>query len=113
MKLPRLFPILFSLVTPLAAQQPPERNSELQSPFRVLCGEQPIDVDFGHAAPFLADMDGDGLKDLLVGEFGKVKGRKCWGALRIYRNVGGKDQPRFESFEYFQAGGTTGQIPSG
>ncbi len=78
----------------------------------VRSGDHPIDVDFGHAAPFLADMNGDGLRDLLVGQFGKV-GSEGKGALRIYLNVGQKGQPKFEDFNYFQAGGTTGKVPNG
>ncbi len=60
-------------------------------------------------------MDGDGLKDLLVGEFGKGNWRdkEPIGTLRIYKNVGKKGAPKFADFSYFQAGGTTGKVPTG
>ncbi|MFQ5845657.1 MAG: FG-GAP repeat domain-containing protein [Planctomycetota bacterium] len=83
-----------------------QTSPELQPPFKVLSGDAPIDVRVGHAAPFVGDLDGDGRADLLVGQFGS-------GRLRVYRNLGGKEKPRFDGFELLQAGGTTGTVPSG
>ena len=81
-------------------------SPELQQPFRVMAGEQPIDVEVGHAAPFLADVDGDGVKDLLVGQFGE-------GKLRIYKNIGTKIEPKFDKFTWFKAGAEVGKVPAG
>ena len=54
--------------------------SELAAPQKIKVAGRPIDVEHvGHAAPFVGDFDGDGRKDLLVGEYYK-------GRLRIYRN---------------------------
>jgi hypothetical protein len=63
-------------------------------------------VDIGHAAPCVADLLGEGKPQLLVGQFGD-------GKLRVYRNVGTAKEPRFAKFEYFQAGGADGKVPSG
>jgi hypothetical protein len=93
---------LASLVLTASAQSSPE----LQRPFKVLCGDEPIDTDIGHAAPFVGDLDGDGLLDLLVGQFGQ-------GQLRIYKNAGSKGKPKFDGFKLLTAGGTTGTVPSG
>jgi hypothetical protein len=51
------------------------------------------------------DFDRDGVKELLVGECYK-------GRLRIYRNVGSNQEPRFEGFTLFQNGDRSGCIHS-
>ncbi len=78
--------------------------SELAAPRKIKVAGRPIDVEHvGHAAPFVGDIDGDGRKDLLVGEYYK-------GRLRIYRNVGTNAEPRFEGFTVFQDGAPSGCI---
>lgn len=50
----------------------------------------------GLAAPAVRDMDGDGLADVLIGEF---ETGAC--GVRIYRNLGTEDAPRFgDEFTY-------------
>ncbi len=87
-----------------------------EKPFRLKSGGELIDVNTGHAAPFLHDFDGDGIRDLLVGEFGatpmKFEGEDyAAGRLRIYRNVGTDKKPRYDGFEWFKAGGEIAQVP--
>ena len=77
----------------------------LSQPFRVTVEGQPIDVDIGHAAPFFADFDGDGLPDLLVGQF-------AGGKLRIFRNEGSATEPRFVRSAWFQCAGSLGTVPA-
>jgi hypothetical protein len=79
---------------------------ELGAPVRIEAAGQPIDVEVGHAAPFVGDFDGDHADDLLVGQFGG-------GKLRVYRNVGTNEGPTFDDFSWFQAGGADGTVPSG
>ena len=76
-------------------------GSELEAPFRVQAGGSWIDVEIGHAAPLWCDWNGDGLGDLLVGQFGE-------GKLRIYENVGQKGAPAFGNFGLF-----AGKVPTG
>ena len=104
------------------------QSDELLAPVRVLADGEPIDVTTGHAAPYVLDFDGDGVRDLLVGEFGdgefppellpanlkdgwKQPGAFANGRLRIYRNVGSDTAPRFAGFEYLQAGGGIATVP--
>ena len=94
------------LVTLGLAVSSPALAGALGSPFRVEAGGKPIDVDVGHAAPLVVDFDGDGIQDLLVGQFGS-------GKLRIYRNTGSNGKPVFGQYAWFKAGGTDGSIPSG
>lgn len=80
---------------------------DLSPPVRVMAGTQPIDVEIGHAAPWLADMDGDGVTDLLVGQFGD-------GKCRLYRNSGTNQQPVYASgFTFIKAGGDFAKVPFG
>ena len=81
-------------------------GSTLHPPTRLMVAGKPLDVDTGHAAPAVLDWDGDGVRDLLVGQFGD-------GKLRIFKNFGSDAAPRFYGFEYFRAGGEDGTIPSG
>ena len=79
---------------------------ELDEPFRIMAGDEPISVDMGYAAPCYTDFDGDGIRDLLVGQFDD-------GKLRIYRNTGTDAQPGFSEFFYFQAAGADATVPVG
>lgn len=81
--------------------------AELAAPVLIKAGSKPIDVEIGHAAPALADIDGSGKPKLLVGQFGE-------GKLRIYDNVGSRKTPRFsQDFEWLRAGRKVGKVPSG
>jgi len=85
------------------AEAPP---SQLAAPVQVQADGKPLDIDeVGHAAPFFADFDGDGKRDLLVGQFGG-------GKLRVYPNQGTDKEPRFSKYEYFKAGADLGTVPA-
>jgi len=96
--------LLFTLALALAAGA--QTGSDLEAPVKILAGGKPIDVDVGHAAPCFVDFDGDGLEDLLVGQFGD-------GKLRIYRNLGAAGAPRFGPFTWFNGGRKDGRVPTG
>src|SRR4051794_9371596 len=79
---------------------------ELLPPVRLQAAGKPIDTDVGHAAPFVADFDGDGVKDLLVGQFGD-------GVLWVYRNLGTDAKPRYAAGVKFKGGAAEGRVPTG
>jgi hypothetical protein len=79
--------------------------SQLEAPVQILAGGKAIDVDMGNAAPCVADF-GDGTLHLLVGQFKD-------GKLRVYRNVGTRAAPRFDSFAWFQDDAPAGRVPAG
>ncbi len=98
-------------------------------PERITSSGEPIDVTVGHAAPYLQDFDGDGIRDLLVGEFGKEpfpqerlpesyrstsgkSGGYAQGRLRIYKNYGSEVKPEYRGYEYLKAGDEFASIPS-
>ena len=90
------------LIANLAAAQTPQ----LADPFLVrLEGGTVLDVE-GRACtiPHYADFDGDGVPDLLVGQY-------LDGACRIYHNYGSVHEPVFRDFEYFVADGKQASIP--
>ena len=79
---------------------------QLSDPFLVMGGDKPVLTEkHGLAAPALWDWDGDGKRDLLVGEFETNSSEFPMGAdgstIRVYLNVGTDSQPRFtEEFEW-------------
>jgi hypothetical protein len=82
-------------------------SNELRPPVPVLAAGQPLDVGRdGHSAPFVGDLDGDGQRDLLVGQYHE-------GRLRVYRNLGDNQRPRFDDFTWFEADGQPGRVPEG
>jgi hypothetical protein len=54
----------------------------------------------------VADFDGDGVRDLLVGQFGG-------GLLWIYRNEGTDAEPRLAEGRTFKVGPDDGRVPTG
>jgi hypothetical protein len=102
----RVLPLL--LLSAVVARADDVASIQLAAPFTAEAGGKPIDLadGVGHSAPLLVDWDGDGLKDLLVGQFGG-------GKLRIYRNTGKKDAPAFDKLEWFQAAGKDGTVETG
>jgi hypothetical protein len=96
------------LVLALSGAAPPagDAASELLPPVRLEAEGKPIDTAIGHAAPFVGDFDGDGVRDLLVGQFGD-------GILWIYRNVGTDAQPKLAAGVKFKEGKKDGRVPTG
>ena len=102
-----LFLAAVAAAAPAVDAAPARPDPELSPPVRVEAAGKPIESgSVGHAAPFVGDFDGDGVNDLLVGQFED-------GKLRVYRNEGTNSRPRFETFSWFLEGKTEGRVPTG
>jgi hypothetical protein len=76
--------------------------AEFQPPVRLQAGGAPVRVDSpGYAAPCWADVDDDGKKDLLVGQF-------SGGKIRIYKNLG---DGKLGAGEWLKTGGVVAEVP--
>lgn len=60
-------------------------------------GEQPLEVD-GFAAPTLADWNGNGNRDLVVGQFDE-------GRIAVFLNMGSDAEPLFDSAFFVRSAG--------
>jgi FG-GAP-like repeat len=75
---------------------------EFQPPVRLKADGVPVRVESpGYAAPCWADIDGDGKKDLLVGQFHQ-------GKIRVYRNLG---DGKLAAGEWLKAEGAVAEVP--
>ncbi|MFO1091856.1 MAG: VCBS repeat-containing protein [Planctomycetaceae bacterium] len=75
-----------------------------ETPVRLTAGGTVIDTgeQWGHSGPHMADVDGDGVRDLIVGSFDSK--------FRVFRNTGTESNPEFAAFEYLQAGGKDAEV---
>jgi hypothetical protein len=69
------------------------------------CAGSRIDVG-SYAAPLMVDWDGDGLQDLICGQFD-------FGRIRFYRNEGSPGSPVFNGFTYLLDGAQYLSVPYG
>lgn len=93
--------MLLSLLLPILLAE-----DDLAPPFQLTIEGRVHTAALGHLAPLFWDWDGDGLEDLLLGQF-------AGGSLAIHRNIGRRGQPRFGPAVWFEAGGGPGSIPAG
>src|SRR5439155_23001740 len=78
--------------------------AEFQPPVRLQGGSVAVRVESpGYAAPCWADIDGDGKKDLLVGQFNQ-------GKIHVYKNLGGG---KLAAGAWLKADGIDAEIPGG
>jgi len=76
--------------------------AEFERPVRLKAGGVAVRVESpGYAAPCWADIDGDGNKDLLVGQFNK-------GKIRVFKNLGAG---KLAAGTWLQAEGQVAEVP--
>jgi hypothetical protein len=91
------------LITGVASAK---ENEFFHPPTQIQASNKPLDVEReGHSAPFLGDVDGDGVRDLLVGQYDH-------GKLRLYRNHGTNQEPLFRDFEWVKAADQLVKVPT-
>jgi hypothetical protein len=76
-----------------------------EPPTRLSAGDGVIDTgaSLAHSGPWVEDVDGDGRRDLVVGDFS--------GLFHLYRNQGTDRQPRYAAAVNLQAGGVDAKVP--
>lgn len=75
---------------------------EFEPPVRLEADGGAVRVESpGYAAPCWADVDGDGLKDLLVGQFNK-------GKMQLFKNLG---EGKLAAGTWLQADGKVAEVP--
>lgn len=81
-------------------------DAKFEAPQKLTAGGKVVEVEQpGYAAPSLADMDGDSVPDLLVGQFNK-------GKIGIYKGTRGKEgKLTFGERTWLQAEGADAEIP--
>ena len=78
------------------------QGPKFEPPVRLKAGEAFIQVEApGYAFPSWADADGDGKKDLVVGQFAR-------GAMKVYRNLG---DGKLAEGKWLEAGGKVAEVP--
>ena len=76
--------------------------AEFEAPVRLTADGAAVRVEApGYAAPCWADVDGDGMKDLVVGQFNG-------GKMRVFKNQG---EGKFATGDWLQAEGEVAEVP--
>jgi hypothetical protein len=94
----RVFFAALVLSLPLNSYRTLLAEDAFEKPVRLMADGKVIDTGkaWGHSSPCIEDLDGDGLQDLLLGDFR--------GKFSIYKNVGQPNKPVYKSMGYLQAG---------
>lgn len=88
--------------SPVSTKSADSNTIKFEAPVRLEVDGEPIRVEApGYACPALADMNDDGLKDLLVGQF-------AGGKIKVYHNDGNNG---FKKGQWLKAEGDVAEIP--
>lgn len=87
---------------PVSTENADSSAIKFEAPVRLEVDGEPIRVEApGYACPGMADMNGDGLKDLLVGQF-------AGGKIMVYHNDGNNG---YKKGQWLKAEGAVAEIP--
>jgi len=81
-------------------------SAEFAEPVQVQADGKAIDVRIGHLVPAAVDWNGDGKKDLLVGQF-------LGGKIHLYLNTGTDADPKLTDAGELEAGGKVISLAAG
>jgi hypothetical protein len=96
--------MVLTLLSVLALSAAPalDGRAEFRAPVRIEAGGKPVRVESpGYAAPCWADVDGDGTKDLLVGQF-------HGGKIHVYKGLG---DGKLAAHTWLKAAGEIAEVP--
>ena len=85
----------------------PTAGYQFEEPVRIKAGDEFIAVHSpGYACPTMADVDGDGLEDLVVGQFNK-------GLMWFCKNIADSpsETPKFDKSDWIRSDGKRAQVP--
>lgn len=97
--------ILLSLAA--LPQGPRQESPQFHAPVRLKAGAEYVKVEApGYAAPALFDVNGDGKKDLIVGQF-------SGGKMQLFLGQGVSDTglPKLQKGSWLQADGDIAEVP--
>lgn len=92
---------LLALTTFSLAQQKPT----FETPVQIQADGKPISISYGYAFPTVIDLDKDGLKDLMVGEY------RNGGEIYFYKNIGTEAIPKYAKAQKLMTGSTVLTVP--
>lgn len=102
----RLLPItLLALSSSSSSYSIAQAKPIFEEPVRIEVEGKPITIAYGYSFPSCIDLDKDGLKDIVVGEYRKA------GELYFYKNIGTKNAPKYAKAKNLMIGDEILKVP--
>ena len=101
-----LIPALLLAVVLLGCSREAVVTGQFEEGVKLTAAGEPIDIEIGHLVPSTADWNGDGAKDLIVGQFKD-------GRIKVFLNEGTDTAPELGAEKMLTAGGNTISMAAG